>query len=110
MRDDAVALVDELHVELRSDKVTKRKAALKQLETHLASADLAKLLDRTTIALDNGLGGEVKHTWAGLAGSLMVAAVGTYGSDPVLAVPISLHAGVGLRGPSLKHEPRGRAA
>ena len=71
MRDDAVALVDELHVELRSDKVTKRKAALKQLETHLASADLAKLLDRTTIALDNGLGGEVKHTWAGLAGSLM---------------------------------------
>ena len=36
MRDDAVALVEELNAELRSDKVTRRKAALKQLETHLA--------------------------------------------------------------------------
>ena len=43
MRDDAVALVEELNAELRSDKVTRRKAAQKQLETHLASTDLAKL-------------------------------------------------------------------
>ena len=45
---------------------TRRKAALKQLETHLASTDLAKLLDRTTLQAMRGLGGDVKLTWAGL--------------------------------------------
>ena len=63
--------MEELNAELRSDKVTRRKAALKQLETHLASVDLAKLLDRTTLQLDAGLGGDVKLTWAGLCSSLM---------------------------------------
>ena len=72
MRSDAVSLVDGLHLELRSDKVTKRKAALKQLETHLASSEMARLLDRTTVAMDAGLRGDVKHTWAGLCGSLIL--------------------------------------
>jgi ataxia telangiectasia mutated family protein len=90
MRDDAVALVEELNAELRSDKVTRRKAALKQLETHLASADLAKLLDRTTLQLDAGLGGDVKLTWAGLCSSLMQC------------VSAEIHASAGKKAPANK--------
>ena len=90
MRDDAVALVEELNAELRSDKVTRRKAALKQLETHLASTDLAKLLDRTTLQLDAGLGGDVKLTWAGLCSSLMQC------------VSAEIHASTGKKAPANK--------
>jgi len=90
MRDDAVALVEELNAELRSDKVTRRKAALKQLETHLASTDLAKLLDRTTLQLDAGLGGDVKLTWAGLCSSLMQC------------VSAEIHASAGKKAPANK--------
>ena len=90
MRDDAVALVEELNAELRSDKVTRRKAALKQLETHLASADLAKLLDRSTLQLDAGLGGDVKLTWAGLCSSLMQC------------VSAEIHASAGKKAPANK--------
>ena len=65
----------ELHAELRSDKTTKRKAALKQLDAALASADLVRSLDATTADMDGGRGGDVKRSWAGLCGSLMVCAV-----------------------------------
>ena len=80
----------ELHAELRSDKVTRRKAALRVLEQHLGSADLARLLDETTASMDAGRGGDIKSTWAGLCGSLM------------LCVAAELDAASGKRAPANK--------
>ena len=80
----------ELHAELRSDKTTKRKAALKQLDAALASADLVRSLDATTADMDGGRGGDVKRSWAGLCGSLMVC------------VAAEIAAGAGRKGPANK--------
>ena len=61
-----------LHQDLRSDKVTKRKSALKLLGELLQNPDFARFLDHTTKKMDDGEGGDVKATWAGLCGSAMI--------------------------------------
>lgn len=57
------------------DATTKRKNALKQLAELLQSGDFASVLDATTKKLDSGRGGDVKHSWAGLTGSVMLCVV-----------------------------------
>ena len=67
--------LNELHLALRSDGITKRKNALKQLGELLQSADFARILDVTTRRMDAAneeKGGDIKATWAGLAGSVMI--------------------------------------
>jgi hypothetical protein len=63
------AELSDLHANLRSDKVTARKNALKELGSLLQSRDFVKHLDRATLQLDTAGGrGDVKSTWAGVCG------------------------------------------
>ena len=76
MRSSAVATMtsrelNDLRSDLRSEKTTVRKAALKQLSELLQSESFVKMMDANTKRMDAGERGDVNAAWAGVAGSVI---------------------------------------